>query len=249
MASSRPEGAYVRGLPQQTAIVTSAARGIGAAMARKLATQGFNVVVNHPVDDAAAQHVVTAIRAAGGRAIAVRADVSRHDAFAQLFDAATAEFGGVDVLVNNAGLASNMPIGSIDELTFDRMFAINVRGVLNGLKLAAQRMRDNGRIVNISTSVAGMSPAGYGSYCASKAAVEALTRSLSKQLGPRGIRVNAVAPGPTGTGLVTHMRDLTTPLGRIAELEDIAEVVAFLVSDSSGWINGQSVRVNGGILS
>ncbi|WP_354679235.1 glucose 1-dehydrogenase [Cupriavidus plantarum] len=249
MASSRLEGAYVRGFPQQTAIVTGAARGIGAAMARKLAAQGLSVVVNHPIDHDAAQRVVAAIRDGGGRAIAVRADVSHRDAFEHLFDEATAAFGGVDVLVNNAGLASNMPIGRIDELTFDRMFAINVRGVLNGLKLAAERMRDNGRIVNISTSVAGMSPAGYGSYCASKAAVEALTRSLSKELGPRGIRVNAVAPGPTGDGLLTHMSDLTTPLGRIAELEDIAEVVAFLVSDSAGWINGQSVRVNGGILS
>lgn len=249
MASSRLESAYMSGFAQQTAIVTGASRGIGAAMARKLAKQGLDVVVNHVTDDDAALHVVTAIRAAGGRAIAVRGDVSRPEVFEQLFDEAAAAFGGVDVLVNNAGLMNNLPIGSIDALTFDRMFAINVRGVLNGLKLAAQRMRDNGRIVNISTSVVGMSPAGYGSYCASKAAVEALTRSLSEELGPRGIRVNAVAPGPTGTGARIYANDGLTPLGRLAELEDIAEVVAFLVSDSSGWINGQSVRVNDGILS
>ena len=160
------------------------------------------------------------------------------------------------MLVNNAGQMSSMPIADVDEEMFDRLFAINVRGVFNGCKLAAKRLRDGGRIVNISTSVLGMSPPGYGPYCATKAAVEALTRSLSKEVGQRGIRVNAIAPGPTDTELLSSansedrmkMFASMTPLGRLGQAEDIASVVVFLATDAAGWVNGQTVRVNGGMV-
>jgi 3-oxoacyl-[acyl-carrier protein] reductase len=160
------------------------------------------------------------------------------------------------MLVNNAGQMSPMLIADVDEERFDRLFAINVRGVLNGCKLAAKRLRDGGRIVNISTSVIGMSPAGYGPYCATKAAVEALTRSLCKEVGQRGIRVNAVAPGPTDTELLNSansedrmkMYASTTPLARLGQAEDIARVVVFLATDEAGWVNGQTIRVNGGLV-
>jgi 3-oxoacyl-[acyl-carrier protein] reductase len=160
------------------------------------------------------------------------------------------------MLVNNAGQMSPMPIADVDEEKFDRLFAINVRGVLNGCKLAAKRLRDGGRIVNITSSVIGMSPPGYGPYCATKAAVEALTRSLCKEVGQRGIRVNAVAPGPTDTELLSSangedrmkMYASMTPLARLGQAEDIAGVVVFLATDEAGWLNGQTIRVNGGMV-
>lgn len=243
-------------LENRTAIVTGASRGIGAEIARKLASLNMNVVVNYASDAGAASGLVAEIEAAGGRALAVQGDVSSKEDFERIFDAAERHFGGVDVLVNNAGLMRNTPIVNVDEETFDRMFAINVRGVLNGCKLAAQRLRDHGSIVNVSTSVIGMAPAGYGPYCASKAAVEALTRSLSKEIGARGIRVNAVAPGPTDTELLLQANSedrlktfaAMTPLGRLGHATDMAPVVAFLISDDGAWINGQTIRVNGGIV-
>ena len=196
------------------------------------------------------------IIAAGGVAIAVKGDVSKCDQFAHLFDQAELLFGGLDMLVNNAGQMSPMLTADVDEEKFDRLFAINVRGVLNGCKLAAKRLRDGGRIVNISTSVIGMSPPGYGPYCATKAAVEALTRSLCKEMGQRGIRVNTVAPGPTETELLSgansedrmKMYASMTPLGRLGQVEDVAGVVAFLAADEAGWVNGQTIRVNGGLV-
>jgi 3-oxoacyl-[acyl-carrier protein] reductase len=188
----------------RTVLVTGGSRGIGAAIAKKLASIGMNAVVNYASREHEAAQITKEIAAInGGRAIAVKGDVSKSDEFARLFDEAESRFGGLDMLVNNAGLMSPMPTADVDEEKFDRLFAINVRGVLNGCKLAAKRLRDGGSIVNISTSVIGMSPPGYGPYCASKAAVEALTRSLSKELGPRRIRVNAVAPGPTDTELLS----------------------------------------------
>jgi 3-oxoacyl-[acyl-carrier protein] reductase len=240
----------------KTVLVTGGSRGIGAAIARQLADIGMNVVINYASDENAANAVVASITAIGGVANAVKGDVSKSDQFAHLFDQAESRFGGLDMLVNNAGQMSPMLIADVDEERFDRLFAINVRGVLNGCKLAAKRLRDGGRIVNISTSVIGMSPAGYGPYCATKAAVEALTRSLCKEVGQRGIRVNAVAPGPTDTELLKSansqdrmkMYASTTPLARLGQAENIARVVAFLATDEAGWVNGQTIRVNGGLV-
>ena len=152
----------------KTVLVTGGSRGIGAAIARQLAGIGMNVVINYLSDEDAANEVVRSISAAGGVAIAVKGDVSKSDQFAHLFDQAELHFGGLDMLVNNAGQMSPMLIADVDEEKFDRLFAINVRGVLNGCKLAAKRLREGGRIVNISTSVIGMSPPGYGPYCATK---------------------------------------------------------------------------------
>ena len=146
----------------RTVLVTGGSRGIGAAIAKQLAGIGMNVVINYASDEGAANEVVRSITADGGVAIAVKGDVSKSDQFAHLFDQAELRFGGIDMLVNSAGLMSPMPIADVDEEKFDRLFAINVRGVLNGCKLAAKRLRDGGRIVNISTSVIGMSPPGYG---------------------------------------------------------------------------------------
>ena len=240
----------------KTVLVTGGSRGIGAAIARQLAGIGMNVVINYASNEGAANEVVRSITAAGRVAIAVEGDVSKSDQFARLFDQAELSFGGLDMLVNNAGQMFSTPIADVDEEKFDRLFAINVRGVLNGCKLAAKRLRDGGRIVNISTSVIGMSPPGYGPYCATKAAVEALTRSLSKEVGLRGIRVNAVAPGPTDTELLSSansedrmkMFASMTPLGRLGQARDIAGVVVFLATDQAGWINGQTIRVNGGMV-
>lgn len=240
----------------KTVIVTGASRGIGAATARRLATDGLNVVLNYSSNGDNAKSLVAEIEAKSGRAVAVKGDVSRSAEFAAVFDAAEKAFGGVDVLVNNAGLMSNMPIAKLDEDAFDRMFAVNVRGVVNGSKLAANRLRHGGAIINLSTSVIGQSPPGYGSYCASKAAVEAISRSLSKEVGSRGIRVNCVAPGPTDTELLSNANSedrlklfvSMTPLGRLGQAQDTADVVAFLVSDDARWINGQTIRVNGGIV-
>jgi 3-oxoacyl-[acyl-carrier protein] reductase len=240
----------------KTVLVTGGSRGIGAAIAKQLAAIGMNVVINYASNEGAANELVGSITAAGGVAIAVKGDVSKSHQFAYLFDQAELHFGGLDMLVNNAGQMSLMPIAEIDEEKFDQLFAINVRGVLNGCKLAANRLRDGGRIVNISTSVIGMSPPGYGPYCATKAAVEALTRSLCKEVGQRGIRVNAVAPGPTDTELLSSansedrmkMYASMTPLGRLGQAEDIAGLVVFLATDEAGWVNGQTIRVNGGLV-
>lgn len=239
-----------------TVIVTGSSRGIGAAIAIKLAERQRSITVTYTGQKASADDVIEKITAAGGTAIAVQCDVSRSDDFRRLFDESEARFGPVDMLVNCAGLMSPMPIAQTDDDAFDRLFAVNVRGVFNGCKLAATRLSEGGAIVNLSTSVIGMSPPGYGPYCASKAAVEAITRSLSKELGSRRIRVNAVAPGPTDTELLTNANDQErlkmfvgmTPLGRLGHPEDIAGVIAFLASSESGWINGQTLRVNGGMI-
>lgn len=240
----------------ETAIVTGASKGIGAAAAYSLAAQGIAVVVNYASDQAAGDKVVSAIRKTGGQAHAVRADVSETRDFERLFEEAEALVGPIGMLVNNAGTMTPKRIEEASDDLFDRMFAINVRGTFNGCRLASTRLVEGGAIVNISTSVIGMSPPGYGLYCATKAAVEALTRSLSKELGERRIRVNAVAPGPTDTGLLTGAnseerlqgyRD-ATPLGRLGEPDDIAAVIAFLARPEASWINGQTIRVNGGIV-
>lgn len=240
----------------RTAIVTGASRGIGAAIARHLADAGIAVIVNYAGNEEAAARTVAAIVAAGGTAHAIRADVADGAAFGHLFDEAEARVGPIGMLVNNAGLMAPRWIADVEDDWFARLFAVNVGGTLNGCRLAATRLVDGGAIVNLSTSVIGMSLPGYGPYCASKAAVEALTRSLSKEVGARAIRVNAVAPGPTDTELLNEANTAErmaqyrqmTPLGRLGEADEIAGVVAFLATPAAGWINGQVIRVNGGIV-
>jgi len=242
--------------PIRTAIVTGASRGIGAAIARHLADAGIAVIVNYAGNEKAAARTVAAIVEAGGTAHAIRADVADGAAFGHLFDEAEARVGPIGMLVNNAGLMAPRGIADVEDDWFAKLLAVNVGGTLNGCRLAATRLVDGGAIVNLSSSVIGMSPPGYGPYCASKAAVEALTRSLSKEVGARAIRVNAVAPGPTDTELLNEANTAErmaqyrqmTPLGRLGEADEIAGVVAFLATPAAGWINGQVIRVNGGIV-
>jgi len=240
----------------KVAIVTGASRGIGAAIASRLASDGFTVIVNYGGSANAAAKLVESIEKAGGRAISCQADVSDPQAVKRMFDSAEATFGGVDVLVNNAGIMKLAPVAQTDDALFDQTIAINLKGTFNGLREAAKRLRDGGRIVNFSTSVVGLYQPTYAVYAATKAAVEAMTHILAKELGSRGITVNAVAPGPVATELFLDGKDQATldrikqmiPLGRLGEVDDIARAVSMLVGPDAGWINGQIVRANGGVI-
>ncbi len=241
---------------KQTAIVTGASKGIGAAIARRLARGGAAVVVNYVSNEAAAQAVVNDIEAAGGRAIPIRADIADPATPGALFDAATTAFGGVDVLVNNAGIMRVAPIAESDDALFEQHLSTNFAAVFRGMREAAKRLRDGGRIINFSSSVVGLYQPRYGVYAATKAAVEAMTHVAAKELGARGITVNAVAPGPIETDLfrsqnsqeqvaaITRMN----PFGRLGTPEDIADVVAFLAGPDGRWISGQVIRANGGVI-
>jgi 3-oxoacyl-[acyl-carrier protein] reductase len=238
----------------RTAIVTGASKGIGAAIAKRLAADGFRTVVNYAASATEAQAVVAAIEKGGGRATAIGGDVSQASAMKTLFDRAESEFGPVDVLVNNAGIFRLSLLAEVSDEDYQRQIAVNLTGTFNGMREGAKRVRDGGRIINLSTSVIGNYFPAYGVYAATKAAVEAMTHVLAKELGARGVTVNAVAPGPVATELFLTGRSeefiqrmaKDIPLGRLGEPDDIARVVAFLASPESGWINGQVVKANGG---
>ncbi|MES1953770.1 SDR family oxidoreductase [Salinisphaera hydrothermalis] len=240
----------------RVALVTGGSRGIGAATARRLGADGFAVLVNYAGRADKADDVVATIRQAGGHAVAVQGDVSVPADVARLFDAAEAEFGGLDVLVNSAGVIDLAPIGEMSDADFDRIVAINLKGTFNTLREASRRLRPGGRIINLSTGVTRLLRPGYGAYAASKAAVEALTGVLTKEMRGRDIRVNAVAPGPTATelffdgksdALVDEIARLS-PLERLGQPDEIAAVIAMLASDSGAWVNGQTIHVNGGMV-
>ncbi|MBZ9905977.1 MULTISPECIES: SDR family oxidoreductase [unclassified Mesorhizobium] len=240
----------------KAAIVTGASKGIGAAIARRLARDGIAVVVNYARGQAQAEALVRAIEADGGKAIAVQADIAVPAGIASLFDAGEKAFGGIDILVNNAGIMKLSPIAQADDAFFDTQVAINLGGVFRGMREGAKRIRDGGRIVNFSSSVVGLYQPGYGVYAATKAAVEAMTHILAKELGARGITVNAVAPGPVETALFTDGKSAAQieatakmiPLGRLGQPDDIAGVVSFLAGPDSAWVNGQIIRANGGVI-
>jgi 3-oxoacyl-[acyl-carrier protein] reductase len=240
----------------KTAVVTGASRGIGAGIARRLAQDGFAVVVNYAGNATAAADLVGQIEADGGRAKAVQADIRSADDMKALFETTQSAFGGVDVLVNNAGIMELGDIATYSDEAFERVIDINLKGTFHGIREAANRLRDSGRIINVSTSVIGLYHPGYGVYAASKSAVEALTHIVAKELGPRGITVNAVAPGPVATELFFNGKDEATlaricamnPMGRLGEVPDIANVVSFLAGPDSAWVTGQIVRANGGVV-
>ncbi len=240
----------------KVALVTGASRGIGAAIARRLARDGFTVVINYAGNVAEAEELAAEIEKTGGRALTAQADVSDPAAVTRMWDSAEAAFGGVDVLVNNAGIMRLATIADGDDALFDRQVAINLKGPRNTMRLAAQRMREGGRIINLSSSVVGLYQPTYGVYAATKAGVEAMTHVLSKELRGRNVTVNAIAPGPTATALfldgkpqaVIDQLTKLAPLERLGQPEDIANAVAFLAGPDGAWINGQVLRANGGII-
>lgn len=241
----------------KVAIVTGSSRGIGAAIAQRLAADGAAIIVNYAGRAADADSVVAKIKAAGGQAAAIRADVANPGEVAALFDQAVTLFGGVDILVNNAGIIQpgSVPLADTDDALFDRILAVNLKGTFHTLRAAAAKLRDGGRIVNFSTNVRRMALPGYSIYTATKAAVESLTLTFAKELRGRHITVNAVAPGPTATELFLNGKSeqlietftKMPPLERLGTPEDIANVVAFLTGPDGGWVNGQTIYANGGI--
>ncbi|KPA92234.1 dehydrogenase of unknown specificity, short-chain alcohol dehydrogenase like [Pseudomonas asplenii] len=241
---------------RKVAIVTGASRGIGAVVARQLAAQGFAVAINYASSASEASALVVELRQAGHPAIAVKADVGNSADVARLFDEVELQLGKVDVLVNNAGILKVLPLAEHSDELFEQTFAINTRGTFNTLREAAKRMNDDGRIVNFSSSTVGLNLPGYAVYIASKAAVESLTQVFAKELRGRRITVNAVAPGPVATELFLQGKSeeqvqtfaRMPPLERLGQPEDIAEVVSFLVGPAAGWVNGQVLRANGGLV-
>jgi len=242
-------------LNEKVILITGASRGIGATIARRLASAGAKVIVNYAGGKEPAEKLVEEIKSAGGNAIALQADVSQPDQVKNLFDAAIAYYGRIDVLVNNAGILFNTLIKDTKDEDFSRIFDINVKGTFNTMREAATRLADNGSVINFSTSVNRLMLPTYGPYVATKAAVESLSRVFSKEVGARGINVNIVSPGPTNTELFTKGKSQElidrlaslSAFNRIGEPEDIAKVVEFLASDDAKWISAQNIGVNGGM--
>ncbi|WP_431994091.1 SDR family oxidoreductase [Streptomyces griseoflavus] len=240
----------------RVAVVTGGSRGIGRAVARRLAGDGLAVVVNYTRDAASAQETVAAITGAGGRAVAVPADVAEEKEVAALFDRAEAEYGGVDVVVNAAGRMELSPVADLDLAVLDAVHRTNIRGAFVVAQQAARRLRAGGSFVAFSSSVVGTQFPAYGAYAASKGAVEAMTLILARELRGRDVTVNTVAPGPTATdmfltGKTPEQIDrlaMTPPLERLGTPDDIAAVVAFLTGPAGRWVNGQVLRANGGMV-
>jgi 3-oxoacyl-[acyl-carrier protein] reductase len=240
----------------KVAIVTGSSRGIGRAIAERLGANRANVIVNYPSDRDAAEQVVATIEQSGGRAVAVRADVTDADELRDLFDAAERHYGGLDIVVSNVGIARFGPLADFTDEDYELIFTTNTRATFRTLREAANRVRDNGRIVVISSVAAAMNGPNSAVYGASKAAGDALVRALAKELGPRGTTVNSVLPGAIRTDALIELRPAgviegiaaRTPLGRIGEPDDIAEIVAFLASDAARWVTGQALHAGGGMF-
>lgn len=240
---------------QRVALVTGGSRGIGAAIVRRLARDGFAVGINYASDSAQADVLAKEIQQAGGRAVAVQADVSKAADVRALFDKVESELGRISALVNSAGVLKVQPLADTSDEDYAQTFDINTRGTFNTLREAATRLADGGSIVNVSSTTIALNLPGYAVYIASKAAIESFTHVFSKELRGRRITVNAVAPGPVATELflkgkspelIEHFAKMP-PLERLGQPDDIAGVVSFLTGPDSGWVNGQILRANGGV--
>jgi 3-oxoacyl-[acyl-carrier protein] reductase len=255
--AQEPEGEdQMSNLSGKVALVTGGSRGIGAAIALRLAKDGAAVVVNYAKNAEAAESVVKAIEENGGRAVAIQADIASPDDVKRLVESAVTSLGRLDILVNNAGWGEFRPLEQLDTDHIASQFALNVFGLLETTREAAARFgQEGGSVVNLSSVVGSRPLAGGSVYSATKAAVESVTISLARELGPKGVRVNAVAPGPVETDLMRGALDEATlgyfisrtPLGRVGTPDDIADVVAFLVSNEARWVTGQTIGADGGI--
>jgi 3-oxoacyl-[acyl-carrier protein] reductase len=240
-------------LNNKVILVTGASRGIGAAVAKKIAGQGAKVVINYAGNKEEADQTVQLIKDAGGDAIALKADVSKAGEVTAMFDAAIAHYGKIDVLINNAGIMITKLLKDTTDEDFSRQFDINVRGTFNTMREAATKLANNGTIINLSTTLTRVMIPTYGTYVATKGAVEQLTRVFAKEVGSRGITVNAVLPGPTNTELfikgktqeqIDRLASLNA-FNRLGEVDDIAKVIVFLAGDDAKWISGQTIGLNG----
>lgn len=243
-------------MKQNVAIVTGGSRGIGRAIALRLAGDGYAVAVGYAQNEALAENVAAEIRAAGGRAEPFRVEVADDRSVDTLFAAVVERLGRIDVVVNSAGVLAKLPIATADPDEFDHLFAVNTRGAFNVLSAAARCLGEGGRIIMISTSAIGANNPEYGPYAASKAAVEVMARHLAHELRGRGVTVNSVAPGPTATDMFFETRTekqvtaqtMLPPLERLGTPEDVARVVSFLAGPDGGWVNAQVIRANGGYV-
>jgi 3-oxoacyl-[acyl-carrier protein] reductase len=241
----------------KTALVTGSSKGLGRAILLRLAAQGANVVVNYSRDEAAANEVQAAAEALGVRAITVAADVSQLDGIERLYDATLEAFGQVDIVVANAGMEKvNIPVTDVTEEDFDLLFRVNTKGPYFVLREAARRIADNGRIITISSNTTTVPQVGVGLYGTSKVATGYLARVLALELGPRGITVNTIVPGPIdGAGIFTDPANdeykqsliAMVPIGRLGTTEDVAGIAAFLAGDDAGLITGQQLVADGGM--
>jgi 3-oxoacyl-[acyl-carrier protein] reductase len=244
-------------LQGKTALVTGSSKGLGRAILLRLAAQGANVVVNYSRDESAANEVQVAAEALGVKAITVAADVSQVDGITKVYDATVEAFGQIDIVVANAGMEKvNIPVTDVTEEDFDLLFRVNTKGPYFVLREAARRIADNGRIITISSNTTTVPQVGVGLYGTSKVATGYLARVLALELGPRGITVNTIVPGPIdGAGIFTDPANdeykqsliAMVPIGRLGTTEDVAGIAAFLASDDAGLITGQQLVADGGM--
>ena len=244
-------------LADKVAVVTGASKGIGAAIAKALAAEGASVVVNYASSKAGAESVVASIKAAGGKAVAVRGDVSRAAEAKALVEAAVQTYGKLDILVNNSGVYEFAPLSDITEESFHKMFGVNVLGLLLTTQAALKHLGEGASIINIGSGVSRLTPANSAVYTGTKAAVDGITGVLARELGEKRIRVNSINPGIVETE-GTHAAGFIgsdfekifkaqTPLGRTGRVDDIASVAVFLAGADSGWLTGEQLLASGGL--